>query len=157
RRHGTLVLGVCRRMLRQTQDTEDAFQATFLLLAQKARSVRKQESVASWLYGVARHMAAKAKAAAVRRRRHEICAATRAVQEIRDDVTWKELKDVLDDELAHLPEHFRSPILLCYLEGKTQEEAAQELGWTLATLHGRLYRGRDLLRRRLMRRGISFG
>src|SRR5262249_9812492 len=156
-RHGAMVLGVCRRVLKRTQDSEDAFQATFLLLAQKARSVRKQESVASWLYGVARHVAAKARAATTRRRRHESSAATNAVQEIRDDATWKEVKEVLDDELEHLPEHYRTPILLCYLEGKTQEEAARDLVWPPATLHSRLYRGRDFLRRRLTRRGVSFG
>src|SRR5262249_26077952 len=78
-------------------------------------------------------------------------------QEPRDDVTWKELKEVLDEELARLPAHYRAPVLLCCLEGKSQEEAARELAWAPATLHGRLYRGRDLLRRRLMRRGISLG
>jgi RNA polymerase sigma factor (sigma-70 family) len=157
RRHGTLVQGVCRRMLNHTQDAEDAFQATFLLLAQKASSLGKRASVANWLFGAARYVSARAKTAARRRRRHEAKAATTEMQETRDDVTWEELKEVLDAELGHLPEHYRTPVLLCYLEGKTQEEAARELGWTPTTVRGRLYRGRDLLKRRLTRRGISFG
>jgi RNA polymerase sigma factor (sigma-70 family) len=157
RRHGTLVLEVCRRVLRHVQDAEDAFQATFLLLAQKAGSLGKVVSVAGWLFGVARHVAARAKTGAQRRRRHEISAALKAAQETQEEVTWKELKAALDEELGRLPEHYRTPLLLCYLEGKTQEEAARELGWTPAAMRGRFYRGRDLLRRRLTHRGISLG
>jgi len=157
RRHETLVMGVCRRILDRAPDTEDAFQATFLLLAKKAASIRKKESVASWLYAVAQRIALKAKVTAARRHRHERLAATTDAVEVREDVTWKELKSVLDAELRLLPEHYRAAVLLCYWEGKTQEEAARQLGWTTATLHSRLYRGRDLLKRRLTRRGIAFG
>src|SRR5262249_16218594 len=107
RRHETLVMGVCRRILDQAQDAEDAFQATFLLLAQKAGSLGKKESVANWLYGVAQRIAGKAKVAAVRRHRHESRAAVSDIVQLRDDVTWKELKSVLDEELARLPAHYR--------------------------------------------------
>src|SRR5262249_46174127 len=125
RRHGALVLGVCRRVLKQPQDAEDAFQATFLLLAQKAGSLAKKDAVANWLHGVARHVAARAKTAKLRQRRRESKAARSDVLEIQDDMTWKELKVVLDEELGRLPAHYRAPLLLCYLEGKTQEEAAR--------------------------------
>src|SRR5262249_47080135 len=116
RRHETLVMGVCRRILGQAQDAEDAFQATFLLLAKKAASIRNKESVASWLYAVAQRTAAKAKVTASRRRRHESRAVVSDIQVIRDNVTWKEIKEVLDDELGRLPEYYRAPLLLCYLE-----------------------------------------
>jgi len=155
RRHETLVMGVCQRILGQTQDAEDAFQATFLLLAKKAQTIRSVESVASWLYGVAQRVAAKAKVAAARRRRRESRAAISDISVIRDHVTWKELKEILDRELGRLPEKYRAPLLLCYLEGKTQDEAACLLGWTASTVHGRVNRGRDLLRRRLIRGGFS--
>src|SRR5262245_59639297 len=138
RRHGALVLGVCRRVLRQTQDAEDAFQATFLLLAQTAGSLQRRESVANWLFGVARHVAARAKTAAHRRQRHEGRAAVSETQAIRDDVTLKEFKEILDEELGRLPDHYRAPLLLCCLEGKARDEAARQLGWTMGTLRGRL-------------------
>jgi len=157
RRHGTLVLGVCRRVLQQSQDAEDAFQATFLLLAQKAASVRKQESLASWLYGVAQRVAGNAQIAAQRRRRRERAAAIFDRHDAQDDVRWQEVRSVLHEELGRLPERYRAPLLLCYLEGLTQEDAARQLGWTPHMVHGRLYRGRDLLRRRLTGRGLSLG
>src|SRR5262249_5263947 len=109
RRHSTLVLGVCRRILNQAQDAEDAFQATFLLLAQKAHSLGKQESISSWLYIVAQRVASKARVAAARRQRRESRVPVRDLLETRDEVSWREVRDVLDGELGGLPERYRAP------------------------------------------------
>ena len=152
-RHGQLVLGVCRRVLRQEADAEDAFQAAFLVLARKAGSVPWQESVGNWLYGVAYRIAHKLRTARARRQRHEQAAARRSTVEPAVDV-WGDLQPVLDEELHRLPVRFRMPLVLCYLEGCTQDEAAKQLGWSLGSLRGRLWRGRDLLRERLARRGL---
>jgi RNA polymerase sigma factor (sigma-70 family) len=157
RRHGPLVLGVCRRALKNGPDVEDVFQATFLLLAQKARSIRKQESVGSWLYGVAHRLALRTRANADKRRRHERNAGYLPRAETMDDLTWRELRAALDEELARLPDKYRAPLLLCYLEGKTQDEAARQLAWSKATVKKRLTRGRNLLRSRLTRRGLAPG
>jgi RNA polymerase sigma factor (sigma-70 family) len=155
RRHGPMVLGVCRRILRDPHQAEDAFQATFLVLARKAGSIRKQESVASWLHGVALRVAGKARTSACRR-----SALERRVMAMRQSESPKprdrsELGEVLDQELRRLPEKYRAPLVLCYLEGKSSEEAARELGWTPGMVRGRLFRGRDLLRDRLARRGLA--
>jgi RNA polymerase sigma factor (sigma-70 family) len=155
RRHGPMVYRVCWRVLQQEQDAEDAFQATFLLLAQKLRTVRKHDSLASWLHGVAHRVALKAKAqTAVRRRHEQQVSRSRSVPA--DDVTWKELRTVLDAELAQLPETWRLPLILFYLEGRTQEESAGQLGWSKSTLRRRLEEARDALGRRLTRRGIAW-
>jgi RNA polymerase sigma factor (sigma-70 family) len=154
RRHGPLVWGVCRRVLGHEQDAEDAFQATFLVLARQAGTVRAGSSLAAWLYGVARRVAARARADAARRRRHEGAAAA-AASVAAADLRWDDVRVVLDEELARLPEHYRAPLLLCYLEGQTQDEAARALGWSEGTLRGRLQRGRQRLRARLARRGLS--
>ncbi|OAI46320.1 hypothetical protein AYO44_11505 [Planctomycetaceae bacterium SCGC AG-212-F19] len=154
RRHGPLVLGVCRRVLQAQHDAEDAFQATFLVLARKASSIRKQQAVASWLYGVAYRLASKAKLQAARRRSHER-EATPPSPSLASDPTWSELRTVLDEELMRLPEKFRAPLLLCYLDGKTQDEAARQLDWSLGTFRRRLDQGRELLRQRLTRRGVA--
>jgi RNA polymerase sigma factor (sigma-70 family) len=157
RRHGGLVLGVCRRVLHHPQDAEDVFQATFLVLARKAASLRRGEAVGSWLYRVAYRLALRARAGIDRRRRAESAAPARPAEDPLAGVSWREVQDVLDEELARLPEQFRAPLLLCYLEGMTQEEAAARLGWCKRTLKDRLLRGREFLRRRLARRGLPLG
>jgi RNA polymerase sigma factor (sigma-70 family) len=154
-RYGPLVMGVCRRMMRHEQDAEDVFQATFLVLARKAYTIRKHVSIGSWLFGVARHLAARALTTAARRARHESRAPSRPAPDPREDVTWCEVQTLLDDELAGLPDQYRAPLLLCYFEGLTQDEAANQLGWKKRTVKARLARGRDQLRRRLTRRGLD--
>lgn len=150
-RHGPMIYGVCLRLLDQGQDAEDAFQATFLVLARKARSIRKQESVSCWLYGVASRIARNVRRKGAKQRHETI----HDVGSPPADVTWREVRTVLDEELARLPERLRLPLVLCYLDGKTRDEAAQELGWSEPTLRGRLERGRDLLRSRLTGRGVT--
>jgi RNA polymerase sigma factor (sigma-70 family) len=154
-RHGPMVLSVCRRVLPQGADVEDAFQATFLTLMRKAGSIRNQGSVAGWLYRVAYHAAIRTKADAVRRRAREQRAADRPPVQPSAEAAWRELQEVLDEELDRLPEKYRAPLVLCYMEGKTHEEAAQQLGWPPGTVKGRLARARDLLRARLTRRGLG--
>jgi RNA polymerase sigma factor (sigma-70 family) len=157
RRHGSLVLGVCRRVLNNEHDAEDAFQATFLVLARRAGSIRKQGSVASWLHGVARRVARKAQSRQAAYRRLEQETARRAAQASAslDEMTWRELRVVLDEELGRLPEKLRAPLVLCYLEGKTRDEAARQLRLTPRTLKARLEHARDRLRQRLGRRGLT--
>src|SRR5262245_35398927 len=154
RRHGAIVLGVCRRILDNEHDAEDAFQATFLVLARKARSVHWRESVANWLYEVAYRTAQRARSRKGLRQQHERQAAAMQTK-AESDAAWHELRQVLDDELMYLPEKYRMPLLLCYLHGKTREEAAHELGWTLQQLKGSLERGKEFLRGRLARRGLT--
>jgi RNA polymerase sigma factor (sigma-70 family) len=154
-RHGPLVLGVCRRVLHDAHEADDAFQATFLVLVRKAGSIGKRDSVGSWLYGVAYRTALKARTEAARRREHERKAVDMATAGPIGDMAWHELRPVLDEELNRLPEKYRAPVVLCYLEGRTNEEAARELGWTKGTVSGRLARARDLLRQRLTRRGLA--
>ncbi len=154
-RHGAMVLGICRRVLGHAHDAEDVCQATFLVLIRKAAAVRKKESLASWLHGVAYHVATNLKRDLARRRRRERAAVKQPSPDPLDDLTWREAQTVLDAELARLPERFRAPLVLCCLEGKTRDEAVRELGWTLGTLRGRLERGREMLRARLTRRGVA--
>src|SRR5579859_5612499 len=126
RRHGPMVYGVCWRVLQQAQDAEDAFQATFLLLAQKLQTVRRRDSLASWLHGVAHRVSLKTRAQmAARRRREQAAPVPQSVPP--DEVPWKELRTVLDAELARLPDKWRLPLILCYLARKTQDEAAGQL------------------------------
>ena len=148
RRHGPMVLGVCRRILGSHADADDAFQATFLVLIRKAASLTSRAVLGDWLHGVARHTALKAKADAARRRAKEQAAARRDIQgdEARND--WLPL---LDEEMSRLPEKYRLPIVLCDLEGRTRQEAAKRLGWPEGTVASRLMRGRALLAKRLIR------
>ena len=152
RRHGPMVYRVCWRVLQQEQDTEDAFQATFLILAQQLRTVRRRDSLASWLHGVAHRVALKARSQAAARHRHE--QKTRAEQFPPDEVPWRELRAVLDAELEQLPEKWRLPLVLCYLEGQTQDEAARQLSSSQSTLRRRLEKAKAALGRRLTRRGV---
>jgi RNA polymerase sigma factor (sigma-70 family) len=155
RRHGPMVLGVCRRILRHAQDSEDAFQACFLILARKARTVRQHQSLGAWLYRVAYRLAIAARAETVRRRERE-----REVLEMPqrgpiEESALLELQRTLDEELNRLPEKYRLPVVLCFLEGKTHEQAARELGWPKGTVAGRVARARERLRDRLTRRGLG--
>jgi RNA polymerase sigma factor (sigma-70 family) len=154
RRHGPMVLDVCRGLLGNEADAEDVFQATFLILTRKAASIRNTASVGSWLYGVARRTALKTRAQSATRRRNEARAPARQSSEP-DELTWREVRQVLHEELAALSERYRVPLVVCYLEGKTQDEAAAQLGLAKSTLKERLERGRSLLRARLVRRGLG--
>ncbi|HZV06783.1 MAG TPA: sigma-70 family RNA polymerase sigma factor [Gemmataceae bacterium] len=156
RRHGPMVFSVCQSVLRQRDDAEDAFQAAFLILARKAGTVRRHEGLGGWLQRVAYRVALKARADNLRRQQREAKTVRSAVEEPSgDELSWAELRAILHAELAALPESLRAPLVLCYLEGRTQEEAARQLEWPLSTVRGRLQRGREKLRRRLERRGVA--
>jgi RNA polymerase sigma factor (sigma-70 family) len=153
-RHGPMAMGVCMRILGDEHLAEDAMQATFLVLALKAGAIRKRGSVASWLYGVAIRLSRKVKAQAIRAGQ----AVERAGPEppaTSVEASRREEKEVLDEELERLPDKYRLPLLLCYFEGRTQEEAAAHLGWTPGQVKGLLDRGRERLRFRLLRRGVT--
>jgi RNA polymerase sigma factor (sigma-70 family) len=154
-RHGSMVLGVCGRVLGDAHAAEDAFQATFLILARRARAIRKQTSLGCWLHGVAYRAALKARAREACRRRHEREAMVPEPTDPARDVLWRDLRPVLDAALDRLPEKYRVPLVLCYLEGRTQQEAARLLGWQLGTLATRVLRGRARLRSLLTRRGVA--
>jgi RNA polymerase sigma factor (sigma-70 family) len=156
RRHGGLVIAACRRVLSDAADVDDAFQATFLVLLHKASSIRWQPSLGSWLYTVAHRMAVRTRAHAQRRRRLEDRAAVVVTNEAAaPDLSWREACAVLHEELDRLPERYRLPLVLCYLEGQSRDEAARALGWTVGAVKGRLERGRERLRQRLVRRGVT--
>jgi RNA polymerase sigma factor (sigma-70 family) len=150
-RHGPMVLGVCRRILRDPHDAEDACQAVFLVLARKAHSVRRAGALGGWLHAVSFRAACRLRSARARRRaaEHPLTDAPAAAEP-----TWREAQAILDEELQRLPEKWRTPLVLCYLEGKTRDEAARQLGWSVGTVRGRLTRGRALLKARLARRGL---
>ncbi len=155
RRHGPMVFGACRRLLRDRHEAEDVFQATFLVLARKAATGRWAASVGPWLYEVASRLATKSRGAAARRHVDPARLETRRPPETFGDVSAREVRSVLDEELGRLPERLRAPLVLCYLEGKSAGEAAASLGWRKTTLKGRLAQARDLLRGRLVRRGLA--
>ncbi len=154
-RHGPMVLGVCRRVLRNEADAEDAFQATFLVLVKKAASVVPREQVGNWLYGVAFRTAMKARAMSGNRQARERLAGTTRRTEYAPAEPWPELQAILDEELERLPAKYRTPVVLCDLEGKTHREAARLLGWPDGTLATRLRAARRLLAGRLTRRGLA--
>ena len=152
-RYGPLVWGVCRRILRDQHDAEDAFQVTFLVLARKAASVMPREKLGNWLYGVAFQTAMKARATRAKRRVRERPACEMTEPEAVPDEHADELLSRLDREVARLPEKYRTPVILCELEGKTHQQAAEQLGWPVGTVSGRLSRARALLASRLSRPG----
>jgi RNA polymerase sigma factor (sigma-70 family) len=151
-RHGPMVLGVCRRILGNSHDAEDAFQATFLVLACKAGAVRPRHMLAGWLYGVACNTALKLRGAAARRRLKEKEAAAMPRPDTSAD-GWRQLEPLLDGAVRGLPDKYRVPIVLCELEGKSRKEAARLLGWPEGTVASRLARARQMLSRRLARHG----
>jgi RNA polymerase sigma factor (sigma-70 family) len=154
-RYGRLIGAVCRHVLRRAEDVEDAVQATLLVLARKADSVRKGASVASWLYGVAHRTALTAKRTAARRQARERRPARRPAEQPVSEAALHELQAILDEEVLCLPESYRAPFVLCCLEGKSKAEAARELGWKEGTVSGRLALARRRLRGRLARRGVA--
>lgn len=171
KRHGPLVERICRRILRNEQDVEDVFQATFLILARKAAFISWQDSVSGWLTAVAHRLAMHARSGAARQRVQEISISVLAgkandidgrlpekyhpLSDPSPEIERRDLRRLLDDELSNLPEKYRAPVVLCYLEGWTHEEAAQQLGWPTGSMSRRLDRARALLRRRLARRGLA--
>jgi RNA polymerase sigma factor (sigma-70 family) len=155
-RHGPLVWGVCRRTLSHTQDAEDAFQATWLVLVRRAKSIRQRASVRSWLYGVAYRVAVRARAGKRLREVRERQAPQRPATDPSREVIVQDLRSVLDEEINRLPAREQLPVILCYLEGKTNDEAAHLLGWPRGTIATRLARARQRLRGRLTRRGLTW-
>jgi RNA polymerase sigma factor (sigma-70 family) len=157
-RHGPMVLGVCRRLLRDPNAAEDAFQATFLVLVRKSGALRRPDLLSPWLHGVAYRVAVRARALAAERRSHERPGLEGLAVE-RDSqggtIGSDELGPILDEELRRLPDKFRVPIVLCHLEGQTHEQAATRLRLPVGTVRSRLARGRDRLRGRLTRRGLA--
>ena len=156
-RHGPMVFRVCRGVLRDEHAAEDAFQATFLVLARKARSLWVKDSLASWLHGVAHRVAARARSDAARRRRHEqqLAEARGPALEVMPDHPRSEAWAILSEEIARLPETYRAPVVLCYLEAMSYQAAAASLGVTEDTVRGRLARARERLRKSLARRGVE--
>ncbi len=154
RRHGRLVWALCRNLLPNEADADDAFQATFLALARSAGSVRDGGRVGPWLHGVAYRVCLKAKRAAARRRRREEATAPKEAARPVADSAWDAALAAVHEEVCRLPESLRVPFVLCCLEGKGTTEAAELLGWKLGTLSGRLTRAKDALIARLAARGL---
>jgi len=154
--HGPMVLATCRRILANPADADDAFQATFLVLAKKAKAIGDPDRLAPWLHGVARRVAVRSRSLTARRKEVETEGqGAVAVAPPPDDA--QELRSVLDEELARLPEKYRAPLVLCYLEGLTHDEAAEQLTWPVGTVRSRMAQARDRLRTRLARRGYAPG
>jgi RNA polymerase sigma factor (sigma-70 family) len=154
RRHGPMVLGVCRRLLGDAHAAEDAFQATFLVLVRKAGAIPWRETIGSWLYQVACRTARKAQVTAARRASHEKEAGTMRPRQSESPIEGRELRALLDEEVQRLPAKYRLPVVLCCLEGLSKAGAARQLGWKEGTVSSRLAQGRELLRERLARRGV---
>jgi RNA polymerase sigma factor (sigma-70 family) len=155
RRHGPMVLGVCRRVLRHEQDAEDAFQATFLVLARKAASLRARELVGNWLYGTAYRTALEARATIARRQAREKQVENMPDPQVEPEAAWRDLRPVLDRELSRLPDKYRVPVVLCDLEGRSRKEVARQLRVPEGTVSSRLATARKLLARRLARYGLA--
>ncbi len=153
-RYGPMVLGVCRQMLHDPNDVDDAFQATFLVLVRKAGTLRNRDLLGNWLYGVAYKVAHRARTVKARRHATE----TPCVEELAmgPDHAGHQPQPWIHEEVQRLPEKYRTPVVLCYLQGLTHEEAAERLRWPLGTVKGRLARAREMLRSRLTRRGMAF-
>jgi RNA polymerase sigma factor (sigma-70 family) len=154
KRHGPMVLGVCRQVLNQLQDAEDAFQATFLVLARKAGTIQNRRALACWLYEVAYRIAIRARGQIAQHRVwHEVPDVAVAPGLHEYAAAWNEFRPVLYSEVNRLPVKYGVPLALSYLEGKTNKEIAELLDWPVGTVKGRLSRARDMLRARLSRRG----
>jgi RNA polymerase sigma factor (sigma-70 family) len=157
RRHGPMVLGVCRRVLGNLHDAEDAFQATFLVLVRRADAIVPRDLVGNWLYGVAFRTALEAKVTRARHKAKERQVTARSgMQDVVEEAAQRERLQLLDQELSRLPDRYRVPIVLCDLEGRTHREAARTVGCPEATLSTRLLRARQLLARRLASRGLAW-
>jgi RNA polymerase sigma-70 factor (ECF subfamily) len=154
-RHGPMVLAVCNRVLHDAHAAEDAFQATFLVLVRKAGSLGRPDRLGPWLYGVACRVAARARVEACKRRVRERPLTDVPAGDSADERVWHDLRPVLDEEVNRLPEKYRAAVVLCYLEGRTCEEAARALGCPRGTILSRLARARQRLRSRLVRRGVA--
>lgn len=156
RRHGPMVLRVCRRILHNEHDAEDVFQATFLVLSRKAAALHRAESVGCFLHGVACRLALKARTRFAKQRIYESQATIeKHADDPLADLSVREAQAILDEELARLPEKYRAPLVLCCLEGRTRDEAARLLGWSAKLVKSRLEQGRERLRSRLARRGLT--
>jgi RNA polymerase sigma factor (sigma-70 family) len=154
-RHGPLVLGVSRQVLHNRHEAEDVFQAAFLMLARKANTLRAGQAVRAWLYQTTVNLSRTIRTAAARRQNHERQAARDAMSDSSSSVSLPDFQSALHEEVSRLPEKFRLPVLMCHLDGKTHDEAAGVLGCPVGTVRSRLSRARDLLRRRLERRGVT--
>ena len=153
--HGPMVWRVCRDVLRESNDADDAFQATFLILARRAGAIRKRSSLGPWLHGVALRVARSARSRAARRRDRERVAAGPGPEESMAHVDRLDEAPILHEEVGRLPEKYRAPLVLCYFQGLTHDQAASQLGWPVGTVRSRLAEARDRLRPRLLRRGVA--
>ncbi len=154
-RHGPMVLNTCRRLLRRGEDIEDVFQATFLVLVRKAGSIRRGAALAAWLHRVACRIALRVRAASARRAGREQPLVDVPAAADTEETAAHDLRTVLDEEIDRLPSHYRRAVVLCCLEGKSQEEAARLLACPRGTVSSWLTRGRERLRQRLLRRGVD--
>src|SRR5262245_57377941 len=154
-RHGPMVWGVCRRVLGDYHDAEDAFQATFLVFVRKATSVTPRAMLANWLYGVAHQTALNIRASVRKRQRREQPMANLPEPPVMDERVWRDIQPILDEEMSRLPDRYRVVIVMCDLEGKTRKEAARHLHCPEGTVAGRLARARGMLAKRLVKRGVA--